>query len=93
MGILRTFLSLDVLLRLRTTERFWNKGERYGTYGDFSVICYNRTKDIMLSSTRSIATLLPGSESSGSMSPDLGIWGHGSSTVSWPNVAAAQYCT
>ena len=33
--ILRAFLSPDVLMRLRTTERYWNKGDKYGPYGDF----------------------------------------------------------
>ena len=33
--ILRAFLSPDVLMRLRTIERYWNKGDNYGPYGDF----------------------------------------------------------
>ena len=33
--ILRAFLSPDILLRLRTTERYWNKCDNYGPYGDF----------------------------------------------------------
>ena len=33
--IFRTFLSPDVLMQLRTTARYWNKGDKYGPYGDF----------------------------------------------------------
>ena len=33
--IIRVFLSPDILLRLRTTERYWNKGDIYEPYGDF----------------------------------------------------------
>ena len=33
--ILRAFLSPDVLMRLHTTARYRNKGDKYGPYGDF----------------------------------------------------------
>ena len=38
--ILRAFLPPDVLLRLRTTARYWNKGDNYGPYGDFFLFLF-----------------------------------------------------
>ena len=93
--ILRTFLSLDILLPLRTTERFWNKGDKHGTCGDiFRYLLLSDEGHNAFPLHQGIATLLPDSQSSGSTSPDVGdIWGYRSSTVTWPNVLATQYST
>ena len=113
--ILRAFLSLDVLLRLRTIERYWNKDDNYRPYGDFfHFLLQSGGHDASIvpveghstyTQHQVIGALRSESESSGSLSSDLGeIWGYGRPTspsrggqsafeALWPTVAAAEYCT